>query len=442
LIRGCALAAAFALLTAGQALAGTPADAGQAVSYALQPGDTLYDLAARYFVRQDDYRVVLRLNHIASPRRLPVGYRLRTPLRLLRIEQIEAKVVDVTGEATLVVNGHGAPISKGASVREGAEIQTGADAFVRFELPDGSFVTLPSQSRFEIQTLRRTPLTGVVDRAFVLRAGRSEAVVTHMTRPGDSFIIRTPLSIAAVRGTTFRVKFDPQAGVATAEVVEGVVGLRSTVNGSVAVVTKAFGDHATREGVGAPHPLLAAPQLDSPERVQGEASVLLKIVPIAGAVRYRARLARDEAALAPFAETESDQPQLSFDKIADGPWFVRLTALDADGFEGLPTVYGFERVLHTLDLGPPTSMVRDAKAGWLFKWIGEGAGEHRYRFQLGAGADTTSTPLLDEPDLSDSQVFVTALPDGLYWWRVRSTLSIGERRLEKWSPAQPFRIGR
>lgn len=433
-----ALAAAAALLATSPAIAGAPATVGPTVSYALRPGDTLFGLAGQFFVRQDDYRVVQRLNRIASPRSLPVGYVLKTPVRLLRIEPIEAKVVDVSGE----VSDHGSPISRGTIVREGDEIQTGTNAFVRFELPDGSFVSLPSQSRFEVQTLRRTALTGAVERTFVLRTGRSEAVVTHMTRPDDSFIIRTPLSVAAVRGTSFRVNFDPKTGVATTEVVEGVVGLSSTVNSSAAVVTKAFGDHATRDGVGVPQPLLAAPQLENQARVQGEASVSLKLAPVVGAVRYRARLARDEGVLGAFTEAESDRPQLSFDNVADGSWFVRLTALDADGFEGLPTVYGFKRTLHTLDLGSPISTVRDARAGWLFKWIGQGEGEQRYRFQLGAGADTTTTPLLDETDLTDPQVFVTALPEGLYWWRVRSTLLVGSQRLEMWSPAQPFRIGR
>jgi hypothetical protein len=158
-------------------------------------------------------------------------------------------------------------------------------------------------------------------------------------------------------------------------------------------------------------------------------------------VRYRAQLARDAGMLSPFAETEGDSPQLAFNGLADGPWFVRLTALGADGLEGLPTVYGFERVLHTLTLGAPAPFVQGVKPGWLFRWVGQGEGEHQYRFQLGTGADT-ATPILDEVGLATQQMTVTDLPDGVYWWRVRSTLQINGQRWEKWSPAQPFRIGR
>jgi hypothetical protein len=431
-----------ALLAANPASAAAPASKAPPVVYALKVGDTLYDLAGHYFRNQDDYVLVQRLNHIRAPRRLPVGYQLKVPRGLLRSETIEARVVDVAGEATVLVQGRETPIRRGTSVGEGAQIATGANAFVRFELPDGSFVTLPSQSRFDVQTLRRTPLTETINRAFVLRSGRSEAVVTPMKRPGDSFIIRTPLSTAAVRGTVFRVNFDPRTGLATTEVVEGIVGLSSTLDGSTAVVNQAFGDHVTRDGVGAPHALLSAPQLESPARVQDGPSISLRIIPLVGAVRYRAQLASDAGALDAVAETEADTPALAFDKVPNGAWFVRLTALDSDGFEGLPSVYGFERYLHTLDLGSPSPIVRDAKAGWLFRWVSNGDGEHRYRFQLGAGEDTTTTPLLDETDLTQPRVIVTALPDGVYWWRVRSTLLIGDKRLEKWSPAQPFRIGR
>jgi hypothetical protein len=422
-------------------VAAAAAPAESTIVYPLRPGDTLFDLASHYFLRADDYRAVQRLNAIRAPRRLPVGFKLKVPVALLRTEPIKAQVADVSGEANLVVGGRAARIEKGLVVGEGAEILTGANAFVRFALPDGSYVTLPSQSRFEVQTLRRTPFTGAIDREFNLLAGRSESVVTPMTRPRDRFIIKTPQSVAAVRGTIFRVDFDPQTGRSTTEVVEGTVGVSSTVNGSTAVVTKAFGDHASSTGVEAPRALLSPPRLEEPARTQDGEDIALKVIPIPEAQLYRARLARDAGMLDPIAETQSDTPQLTFHGLANGAWFVQLTALDADGLEGLPTVYGFERVLHTLELGSPTPVVQGVKSGWLFRWISQGDGEHQYRFQLASGADL-ATPILDEPGLTTPQMTVTGLPDGVYWWRVRSTLLIDGKRWEKWSDVHPFRIGR
>lgn len=407
----------------------------ETVVYIVRRGDTLYDLASRYLLRVNDYAVVQRRNNIANPRRMQVGTKLDIPLALLRTTPAEAHVASYRGEVSAVVQGRTVPITRGMALAEGSVVATGANASVRLALSDGSQVALPSQSRIRIDTLRHTPLTGSIERVFSLEAGRGEATVKPMTKPRDGFTIRTPLSVTAVRGTVFRVIYDAKAERAWTEVVEGTVQVASSIDGSASVTPKAFGVRASEHGVSAPAPLLAPTTIAAPGQIQDEADVVFDLAPLPGAARYRTRLGADAGLLDVIDEVTTDQPHASFQDVGNGALFVQVTALDADGLEGMPSTYGFLRFRHGLKLRAPTASGNH----WLFQWEAEGEGQHAYRFQLSGRPD--GVPLVDEAGLADGRMTVTDLPDGAYYWRVQSSVVRDGQRLEKWSPTQQFRIG-
>lgn len=407
----------------------------EVVVYVVRPGDTLYDLASSYMLRTSDYAVVQRRNRIANPRRLPIGAKLEVPVALLRTTPAQARVASYRGEASALVQGRKVALSRGMLLPEGSVVTTGANSSVRLALTDGSQVALPSQSRIRIDTLRHTPMTGSTERAFSLEAGRSEATVTPMTKPRDGFSIRTPLSVTAVRGTAFRVAYDSQAQRAWTEVVDGTVNVASVVNGSASVTPETFGVVASSQGVTAPEPLLPPPAVTAPGRPQDEAEVAFDLTPVPDAVKYRARLGADAGLLDVLDEVTVDQPRASFQGVGNGALFVQVTALDADGLEGMPNTYGFVRFRQGLKLTTPTASGKN----WLFQWEPEGEGQHTYRFQL--SGEPEGPPLVDEAGLSDGRMTVTDLPDGTYYWRVRSTVSHDGQRFEKWSAPQQFRIG-
>src|SRR5690606_20929122 len=124
--------------------------------------------------------------------------------------------------------------------------------------------------------------------------------------------------------------------------------------------------------------------------------------------------------------------------VADGALFVQVSALDADGLEGMPSTYGFSRFRHGLTLRSPIASGEEGRH-WLFQWEPEGEGRHAYRFQLLGTPD--GVPLVDQAGLAEGRMTVTDLPDGAYYWRVQSAVVRDGRRLEKWSPTQQFRIG-
>lgn len=408
------------------------------VRYRVKTGDTLYDLAQRYLVRPSAAGQVQRLNRIANPRSLPVGHMLSVPADLLRSEPIVARLVAYSGPVSVRGADAGA-LRLEMPVREGFELSTGANAFLTFELPDGSRVTLPSQSRVRLARLRRILLTGGVQRDIRLDTGRASSTVTPAPNPDSRFRILTPVAVSAVRGTEFRVRHDDAADRSTVEVIEGRVGEALVAAPDETSVAAGFGA-SVQGSVSPPTPLLPAPTLSSALRLQDEPQVTFALRAALGAVAYRGQIARDAGFIDLITEVESAAPLLAFDDIPNGTFFLRLTAVDGAGLEGLPATFAFERRLNTLDLDPPQT-VPGARRQYLFKWRSTGDAAESFRFILAREADG-SDAVIDTPGLTERQIVITDLPPGVYYWRVVVARREGGRLFEKWSAPQRFEIGR
>jgi hypothetical protein len=300
--------------------------------YTVLPNDTLSGLA-KAFLLGGEYLEVQRLNKVADPRRLPIGSILLIPDRLLRTVPIVAQVVSFRG--TVTIDGRQAEL--GSEVRQGTRVETGANASVAITMPDGSSIALPSQSRIHVAKLRRILLTGGLDRNFKLEAGRSRSSVIPMKDPASNFHVTTPLSVAAVRGTDFRVGIGEGGGTALTEVVGGTVGVEAGPDPSEVMVPKGFGAVSTPNGTEPPVALLPPPLLLQLERTDSGVNILAK--PVEGAKAYRIQLASDVAFLHIIDETQSDTPSASFTLPPNATFFVRLTAVATSGMEGLPGTY-------------------------------------------------------------------------------------------------------
>lgn len=426
------LACALLLLAAAPASAMAQAAPDAPIEYSVRPGDSLYSLAQRYLRRLEDYAIVQKLNRIADPYRIPVGMRLHVPLPLLRTAPIDARVVAFRGDVTIA--GTAAALTLGTIVREGARVATGANSFVTLALPDGSTITFPSQTQVQVERLRRILLTGTVDRSFLIEGGRSQSRVTPARDARDRFIVRTPVAVAAVRGTDFRVDYEPEDGSATAEVIEGSVGVGASGGDEAKAVNAAFGLKATRNGVGEPVPLLPAPNILQAGQAQTGAMVTLDAAPIAGAESYRFQLASDAAFHDLQAEVTNEAPHAAFENIEDGAYFVRATAIDANGLEGLPAVASFERQYIPIEM----SAVPMAGGRHHFRWHLAGPGSWSFRFQLRRAEETRA--MIDQPGLKGPSFIVTSLPAGIYQWRVVASRIDGGRSIEHSGAWQELRV--
>lgn len=411
------------------------------VSYTVKPGDTLIGLAKHYLVSRNAYRDVQSANHVRRTRRLKPGLVLTIPGALLRSEPITATVVAFSGPVTVDLGKGPQPVGLNMAVGQDAAVNTGANAFVTLQLPDELRITLPSQSRLRVVRLRHILMTDGEDRVFAIEHGRSESTVTPLPNPQSRYLITTPVASSAVRGTVFRVGFDEAAGRATTEVVKGVVGVAGTAaTGAEAAVPEGFGARTAADGAPVTLKLLPAPKIENGGKDQQEPTLSFAVQPLPGAKTYRLQLANDAGFVDIFREATFDTGAASFEGLPDGTYFVRATAIDENGLEGLASVYSFTRELNSISGGAPAALGDAKMRRYLFRWGAAGAGVKSFRFQLFDNADAKA-PLVDQPGLSDPLITVTDLKSGDYYWRVIVSTFLKGRLTEKAGELQQLHIG-
>lgn len=438
-----AAGASLILLTgvtmASGAMAQKAAPAEPPVSYVVKPGDTLIGLGRAYLNGPNDYKSVQKANKVREPRRLRPGSQLNIDPNLLKSTPIAASLSAFSGPVQVEAGGQRAPARVGMALAEGHVVTTGPGAFATFELEDGSRVTLPSNTRVRIGRLRLVLINNAPQRVFHLDQGRGTISATPTPNPASRFEVRTPVSVSAVRGTEFRVGAADDK--AQTEVLKGAVGVDAgEVASGAPPVPAGFGVSATAAGVSAPVKLLSAPKLGPGGQNQSDKTVRFAVEPLAGAAAYRLQLSRDAGFVDVFGEATTKEAAASFGEMANGTYFVRLTALDPGGLEGFPADYSFDRDLDTLDAAAPSDSREGKHRKFLFRWSSAGDGVRNYRFQLFAGDN--KVPTVDQPGLAEPQLTLTDLPPGTYAWRVTAVRFKNGTTTEKLGPLQTLQIGK
>lgn len=113
----------------------SPAPTADTLIYETREGDTLIALGERLLARPQDWRQVAALNRIEAPRRIPVGTRLRFPVRLLKHEPRDGTVLAAVGDASLQAP-DGAPrsIRQGDALPPGSVVRTAGNGYVTVKI--------------------------------------------------------------------------------------------------------------------------------------------------------------------------------------------------------------------------------------------------------------------------------------------------------------------
>lgn len=383
------------------------------VDYQFKRGDTLIELARKYFRKPSDYRIVQRLNRIRDPYSIPVGKKVSIPFHILKYRKSEANLSAFRGNVSIASKGKTLKAIKGLGLGEGSQLLTAAGSFLTLQLEDGSRVSMPSNSKVRITRLRHILLTDSVDYELAVDRGRLRSKVTPFgTNPGR-YKVRTPVSVSAVRGTDYRTRVDDVAGTAFSETVEGEINV--AVGQKSIGVPKGMGARANDTGEAVTANLLSAPEMLDPAKVQSDENLSFDMVANELATAHRLLVSSDAGFVDVIAEQKTGSDQVTLTGIPNGRYFAKATAFSGEGFEGMPSTYAFKRVLNTV-----SGSAEKGDFGYKFKWFGEGTGKRIYRFQLLQGS-REAVPIVDETDLKGDSITLSDLPDGDYFWRIGVT---------------------
>lgn len=399
------------------------------VRYVVRKGDTLIDLGNRYLARAESYKIVQRQNQIADPFALPVGKVLTIPRSLLKFKPASARLIAVRGQ---VLAGR-SQASVGQILGEGTALRTAGSSFATLMLDDGSRVSLPSNTEIRIRRLRSYVLGGSLDYDFdVAKGGMQSAVIKHKS-VDDRYQVRTPKAVSAVRGTDFQSRYDAAADKDFAEVVEGALAVAAG-SSQPAALPAGNGLALVPGGKIIRETLLAAPSLVEPGRVQADPVVKFVANRAAGDNAYRVALAADAGFIDQIADVAVDQPEITFENLPNGNYFVRARAVSAAGIEGLPVTYAFKRRLNGVN-----ATAGQSDDGYVFKWIGDGEGTRRFHFQL-FRVSIKTLPIVDEAALDSDRILLSDLPPGEYHWRVGAVQYLDGEMATNWAPFEKLTV--
>lgn len=404
------LALSVAALTIGAPFPAT-AQTDDSIAYTIVRGDTLIGFAARYMVRQGDYRIVQRQNRIGNPYAIRVGTVIRVPRRLLKFKASSAQLTSVRGQVETSLQGGARQAASGDQLVEGQTVKTAGGSFASLLLEDGSRISVPSNTDLRIVRLRRYLLESALDYDFQVDRGGARSKVAPLKSRSDRYRVRTPRAVSAVRGTDFQTRFDAEANRDFAEVDEGALAI-GVQDGRSIPLPAGNGLAVNADGSALTEPLLPALEIPGAGKLQSDLAVRFTLP--ASAASVRASIAKDAGFAEQVADLIAGRGLADFGNLEDGNYFFRAREISANGLEGLPATYAFKRRLNSV-----AGTAGSGDDGWAFKWDGQGQGIIRYNFQLYRG-DIKGTAFVDESGLTERQLTLSDLPDGVYYWRVGS----------------------
>lgn len=407
--------------------------------YLTTPGDTLIRIGQQYLKNPNDWSKLRILNRVPDPKALPANTRLRIPVELLKITPAPVLVTHVEGNVRARAEG-GAfrPLAVGDRLSSGETVLTGPLSFAGFKLADGSTLSQQPSSRLVFGRLAAYGKTGMVTTELNLQSGRLEASASRQVAPAGGFKVVTPVAVAGLRGTEFRLNVDEAGKSLKSEVLEGAVGV-AAADREVVVAERQGTVAEAGQPPQEPRPLLPAPSahglpdkvIDLPLRFAWQGT--------AGAKAWRSQIAADAQFRKIYLENLTDTPETEWrTHLPDGHYVLRLRAIDAAGLEGVNLDHPMELDARPLPpaMTSPEEGMRHYQETVAFSWLAPEEA-NGYLLQISPSrafpaAQTTERKLDAAPRHSET------LPAGGYYWRMASLDDKG--MAHGWSAPRHFRV--
>lgn len=425
-------AALFGLVLGGIGLhagAQAPVTPGDEERYTVTAGDTVIGISRRLLHEGETRRMqraLARHNALDDADQISPGQVLRVPRAWLKSRPGTLEVAEHQGAVT----SGGQPVRSGQQLAGGADIVTGHDGYATLKLVDGSSLMLLPSSTARIERAQTNAAVRNTDTVIRLERGRTETSVEKPVAGSSRFEIRTPVAVAAVRGTKFRVASNPSGSGSTSEVIEGEVGVSDAqARGGVGVAA----GYGTRVDAGAaplaPRPLLPGPFLWSGTRLVERRQSELTFNPLRAAIGYRVFVSPRADFRVVLTEAVIPRAVFPLQGLADGTYFFRVRGIDDIGLEGRDTVA--QMLVRVRPDAPrtlaPTPGRKVYGTAVELSWAADPAATS-YLVQV-AGNAAFRDGLREFPDLNATSTTVRDLAPGRYVWRVSSAQAQGRRSL-------------
>lgn len=321
--------------------------------YKLQPRDTLLSLVAQYTQGPQALAQIVKLNKISNPNVVPVGFALKIPRTLIKYSPSTATVSRLNCRSITRMDGDSAvPVQSGDILVEGAVIRIPAGCQLALTLEDTSVLRMMSGAVIKLKTLRRNMFENSPEVRLELLDGRMEVDVPRKRQGGDApFEVRTPTSVAGVRGTEFRVGFDAHKRNSQVEVLTGVVAAQGSADQSMQHANAGQGVVIEPNGKALPvESLLSAPRFEKSMPTTGSKDWLFTFSVPSEARQALVRSSEDASFSFITSEETLKRAELTMADLTSKTMFQQWASVSASGLVGYSNNYGFCKGYKRLDV--------------------------------------------------------------------------------------------
>ena len=388
-------------------------------TYTTRPNDTIWDISKKHLKSVTYWKKLQAYNSVDIAKRLSPGTKLRIPLEWLKTQATPAMVLSVTGKVELQTADSKTQkiLTSKQLVSIGDIIVTSENGSVLIQFADGSSLLVQKNSRVKFNTLSSYGQSGMVDTQLRLQQGRVQTAVKPLRGSISRYEITTPAAVAAVRGTAFRVAYEPEQETMASEVVKGSISVAA--EGIKQTIKKGFGT-VTKKG-NPPQPpvkLLNKPNLSSlPDKLR-RLPYEFNWPALEGATEYRIQISPAQQADALSLEGSQVETMYTLTELNDGDYILRVRGVDKNELEGFNAEHHFSLSTDfpVVDLIQPVNNADSPGDKLIFMWSEEKKAS-QYLLQISTNIEFTNV-LVNEKVVTNSFTLKDTLADNKYYWRI------------------------
>jgi hypothetical protein len=411
-----------------QSVCTSVAQAETLVPLHVQKGTGLMMIARKYCSKESDWRDIAKINNLQKPYLIRANSTLQVPLSMLRVKDVSAQVASISGTPKIITTDSKIlQLNKGDFVLPGQTVVTDKDEYVHLVYPDYKHTRIGPQSEMTLVYLMR--LTDDNLKAlFSLKKGRITHSILQKLKANEHFDTRTAIAITGIRGTEYRLKAEDNE----TNIIETLKGkVLITAAGKQLVLPKGKGSKVKKdEPPSPPNSLPDTPDLPLMQDVYRQLPVTIAAPVHKNAQSIRLRVTSGNEGQATLLEQTAKPGENFFlPALADGHYFLFLTAIDSKGFESLSTS-SIPLQVRTTPAAPlifkPKNGLQTFDTKTTISWL---KSELARQYNLQLSADSDFSVLIDEQETNDNSFTTETLSPGTYFFRVQLIAEDGFKTL-------------